>query len=516
MLLYLLIIVLSPSLLIIYREKKEKGRRQNNTTVLVLIIKEKKILTTTSSSQQGGVGSYVLCGPCTCAACFSLGCSWYWRTVTNTPGCNASREVSAYQIAMMAMEAKDMIPGLIESLQQVQEKYKQREQELIQKHEEERILWEDEKAYLETEISTIEDQYKKIAIEKGKYHKLYVSLRSEKGRLNDQGGKETPDRSGSIIAPRVATPNTATAEPLSKSSTTPDTADYGVKNLDGNIQKKNKLAPTALIIPSMEDGMDRAGNDEIIQTSKQEAPSPQPHDRACDNNKAASPGQATFSSVTSAQMDESFVGLNGWLSVVTEDYSYAVRRWVSLRDNGMLLLYVDSFATTPVQGFKLRNYTVRLLTGDENTIANSNTTGTLSFIIENESRTVKYTFQCKDLEERKKWFSTLSAACTTFHSKTEMLHLRDNLIKHCQSDEKAKENLARMFKLMDERQEIIAADAMLTAKRMEKQKVKVEEESKRKPLQAIECKLKLRNIAKNVQRLKKMKQEVLRMKAAMM
>ena len=73
-----------------------------------------------------------------------------------------------------------------------------------------------------------------------------------------------------------------------------------------------------------------------------------------------------------------------------------------------------------------------------------------------------------------------------------------------------------MLKLMDERQEIIAADAMPTVKQVEKQKVNVEEESKRKPLQAIECKLKLKNIAKNVQRLKKMKQEVLRMRAAMM
>ena len=54
-----------------------------------------------------------------------------------------------------------MIPGLIESLQQVQEKFKQREQELIQKHEQERILWEDEKAYLETEINTIEDNTRK-------------------------------------------------------------------------------------------------------------------------------------------------------------------------------------------------------------------------------------------------------------------------------------------------------------------------------------------------------------------
>ena len=91
-------------------------------------------------------------------------------------------------------------------MQQVQEKYKQREQELIQKHEEERILWEDEKAYLETEINTIEDQYKKIAIEKGKYHKLYVSLRSEKGSLDDEVGKDTPDRCGSKMTPRVATP----------------------------------------------------------------------------------------------------------------------------------------------------------------------------------------------------------------------------------------------------------------------------------------------------------------------
>ena len=447
----------------------------------------------------------------------ALGYSWEKRATTNPTGCNAKRETLAYhQIADMAMQANDMIPGLIESLQQVQEKYKQREQELIQKHEEERILWEDEKAYLETEINTIEDQYKKIAIEKGKYHKLYVSLRSEKGSLDDEVGKDTPDRCGSKMTPRVATPKTAAAEPLSKANATPDTADYGTKTFDANIKKKNKLAPTALIIPSMEDGMDHASNKEIIQTSKHEAPSPSPVDMAGDNNKTASPGQATFCSVMSSPADENFVGLNGWLSVVTEDYSYAVRRWVSLRDNGMLLFYVDSFATTPVQGFKLRNYSVRLLAQDENTIANSNAPDSLSFIVENESRTVKYTFQCKDLEERKKWFTTFSAACVKFHCKTEMRYLRDNLIKHCQSDEKAKTSLAKMLKLMDERQEIIAADAMATAKQVEKQKVNVEEESKRKPLQAIECKLKLKNIAKNVQRLKKMKQEVLRMRAAMM
>eukprot|EP00944_MAST-04C_sp_MAST-4C-sp1_P005781 g5781.t1 len=409
-----------------------------------------------------------------------------------------------------------MIPGLIESLQQVQEKFKQREQELIQKHEQERILWEDEKAYLETEIDTIEDQYKKIAIEKGKYHKLYVSLRSEKGSLDDAVGKDTPDRCGSKTTPRVATPKTATAEPVSKANATPDTTDNGTKAFGGNIRKKNKLAPMSLIIPSMEDGMDYAGIKEIIQTSKHEAPSPSPVNSAGDNNKAASPGQATFSSVMPSPVDENFAGLNGWLSVVTEDYSYAVRRWVSLRDNGMLLLYVDSFATTPVQGFKLRNYTVRLLAEDENTTANSNAADSLSFIVENESRTVKYTFQCKDLEERKKWFTTFSAACVKFHCKTEMRYLRDNLIKHCQSDEKAKTSLAKMFKLMDERQETIAEDAMPTVKQAEKQKVNMEEESTRKPLQAIECKLKLKNLAKNVQRLKKMKHEVLRMRAAMM
>ena len=75
----------------------------------------------------------------------------------------------------------------------------------------------------------------------------------------------------------------------------------------------------------------------------------------------------------------------------------------------MLLFYVDSFATTPVQGFKLRNYSVRLLAQDENTIANSNAPDSLSFIVENESRTVKYTFQCKDLEERKSGLQHLSA-----------------------------------------------------------------------------------------------------------
>ena len=69
---------------------------------------------------------------------------------------------------------------------------------------------------------------------------------------------------------------------------------------------------------------------------------------------------------------------------------------------------------------------------------------------------------------------------------------------------------------MDERQETIAEDAMPTVKQAEKQKVNMEEESTRKPLQAIECKLKLKNLAKNVQRLKKMKHEVLRMRAAMM
>ena len=116
---------------------------------------------------------------------------------------------------------------------------------------------------------------------------------------------------------------------------------------------------------------------------------------------------------------------------------------------------------------------------DENTIANSNAPDSLSFVVENESKTVKYTFQCKDLEERKKWFTTFSAACVKFHCKTEMRYLRDNLIKHCQSDEKAKNSLAKMLKLMDERQEIIAADAMPTAKQVEKQKVNVEEESKR-------------------------------------
>ena len=125
----------------------------------------------------------------------------------------------------------------------MQEKFKQREQELIQKHEEERILWEDEKAYLETEIDTIEDQYKKIAIEKGKYHKLYVSLRSEKGSLDDAVGKDTPDRCGSKTTPRVATPKTAAAEPVSKANATPDTADNGTKTFGGNIKKRTNSRP---------------------------------------------------------------------------------------------------------------------------------------------------------------------------------------------------------------------------------------------------------------------------------
>ena len=60
-----------------------------------------------------------------------------------------------------------------------------------------------------------------------------------------------------------------------------------------------------------------------------------------------------------------------------------------------------------------------------------------------------------------------------------MRYLRDNLIKHCQSDEKAKTSLAKMLKLMDERQETIAEDAMATVKQVEKQKVNVEEIQKK-------------------------------------
>ena len=74
-----------------------------------------------------------------------------------------------------------------------------------------------------------------------------------------------------------------------------------------------------------------------------------------------------------------------------------------------------------------------------------------------------------------------------------------------------------MFKMMDERQEIIIASAMKTtsnnhlAEETEKQTEKI---TTRKPLQAIECKLKLQHISNNVQRLRQMKENVLKMKKA--
>ena len=90
------------------------------------------------------------------------------------------------------MESMD---GLIKNLQQIQEKFQAREKELIKKHQHEKILWEDEKKYLEEEIQVVEEQYKHLVVEKGKYHKMYLKVKEAFDQKNNPVtiNKVTPD-----------------------------------------------------------------------------------------------------------------------------------------------------------------------------------------------------------------------------------------------------------------------------------------------------------------------------------
>ena len=107
--------------------------------------------------------------------------------------------------------------------------------------------------------------------------------------------------------------------------------------------------------------------------------------------------------------------------------------------------------------------------------------------------------------------------CKANHQQTELFQLKANVLKQCKSGTNMKNDLMKVFKMMDERQEIIIAGAMKTtsnnhlAEETEKQTEKI---TTRKPLQAIECKLKLQHISNNVQRLRQMKENVLKMKKA--
>ena len=410
------------------------------------------------------------------------------------------------------MESMD---GLIKNLQQIQEKFQAREKELIKKHQHEKILWEDEKKYLEEEIQVVEEQYKHLVVEKGKYHKMYLKVKEAFDQKNNPVtiNKVTPDKN--VFVNNVSTPDTDIIEPardnFQNKPPVLDNSNGGIKG--NNIKKKNKLAPTALLTSSLEED---ARNTTLSPTTTSTNNN---HSILSldDNirNKAASPSQTNFCCSNTREVDtedntKNTVSLSGWLSVKSVDYPYAISRWVSLKQNGMLLLYVDSFADTPIHGFTLNNHYVNKTIDENSTSSNKS----LSFTIHNETKTLNYIFYCSDVDTLNKWVDQLKIVCRDHHKHTEILKLRKNVLKQCRAGSNLKTDLLKVFKLMDERQEIIVAGALPTEDNLkrEKEKVKQQERSSRKLLQAMDCKLKLQNIADNVQRLKKLRQNVLKMK----
>jgi hypothetical protein len=414
------------------------------------------------------------------------------------------------------MESMD---GLIKSLQQIQEKYQAREKELIQKHQHEKILWEDEKKYLEDEIQVVEEQYKHVVVEKGKYHKMYLKAKEAVDQKNNSVtlNNGTPDKN--VFLNNVSTPDTDIIEPAKDDlqNKVPPLDNNNGEIKGNNIKKKNKLAPTALLTSSLEEDARNTTLSPTTATTTTNTNNNLSILSLDDNirNKAASPSQKFFycSNTREVGKEDSIkntVSLSGWLSVKTVDYPYAISRWVSMKQNGMLLFYVDSFADTPIHGFTLNNHHVNK-TSDENSTSSNKA---LSFTIHNETKTLSYIFYCSDVDILNKWVDQLKIVCRDHHKHTEISKLRENVLKQCKPKSNIKADLLKVFKMMDERQEIITAGALPTEDNLkrEKEKAKEQEKSSRKLLQAMECKLKLQNIAANVQRLKKLRQNVLKMK----
>ena len=419
----------------------------------------------------------------------------------------------------------DQMDGLIENLQKIKQEYQLREKELILKHQREKILWEDEKHYLEKEIKTVETQYKNVIVEKGKYHKLYLSAKAGvvvKNDVKTSVNKDTPDKNA--IISDITTPNTDIVEPsttttMNNSSVTEET--NAKKKQNKNVKRNNKLLPTTLnITSSLEDNVEKTPTPTTIRIASKNAETSTSPLNGNVRNKAASPSQVNFNNNNNnnnSKEDDSsiiIVDTSGWLLVKMDDYPYPISRWVSVKENGMLLLYVDSFADTPIHGFILRNYNVTDVSKNNN---NENENQPFSFTLENETKTMKYSFYCNDVNELNKWIDVLKMVCKANHQQTELFQLKANVLKQCKSGTNMKNDLMKVFKMMDERQEIIIAGAMKTtsnnhlAEETEKQTEKI---TTRKPLQAIECKLKLQHISNNVQRLRQMKENVLKMKKA--
>ena len=91
-----------------------------------------------------------------------------------------------------------------------------------------------------------------------------------------------------------------------------------------------------------------------------------------------------------------------------KDFSIKIsERWVSMKQNGMLLFYVGSFADTPIHGFTLNNHHVNK-TSDENSTSSNKV---LSFTIHNETKTLSYIFYCSDVDILTKWVDQLKIVC---------------------------------------------------------------------------------------------------------
>ena len=78
----------------------------------------------------------------------------------------------------------------------------------------------------------------------------------------------------------------------------------------------------------------------------------------------------------------------------------------------------------------LRNYDVTDVSKNNN---NENENQPFSFTLENETKTLKYSFYCNDVNELNKWIDVLKIVCKANHQQTELFQLKANVLKQCKS-----------------------------------------------------------------------------------
>jgi hypothetical protein len=232
-----------------------------------------------------------------------------------------------------------------------------------------KILWEDEKSYLEDEIKTLESAYKEVAVEKGKFHKLYLALKEEKeaAKRDEESRLDNVTRSptdlGSMTRVKVTDVTTGADTPPGNKST---------------IVCKDEIHGDTNVSPATDVA-------EPFSYSAADLESPEPK-------------------------FYSKVNISGWLSISRDTEMYSAERWVTVKGN-MMCLYIDSFASVPVCGFQLFSNTVVSIPKSS---PKNRALGVSphQFVIQSPDNFLQYRFVCKNRKDLEYWVDSLKNVCS--------------------------------------------------------------------------------------------------------